>query len=244
MENTNTQNDTCDSPVYVGTTPISSPVSSPVIISKGSNHEWNAQVTDKLILPELNESDIIGVPEAHHHSTPSSVPSSVNNTPSSANATPVTVTPNDVNVTSDGRDGRDGQHGKEMVTIIVKDFAYCKEEFLRNIKENNVSVSPETIMRLLRMAMVIVEKTNETGSKKKEFVLNLLTEVVMTNDMMILQHKQEALHLIKGGVVSDAIDFLIDATRGKFDVNKVEKIAEEVAKSCFTLCFEKFMKKK
>ena len=243
MESTNILDtkETCDSPVYVDTTPISSPVSSPVIISKGSNHEWNAQVTDKLILPELNESDIIGVPEAHHHSTPSSVPSSVNNTPSSANATPVTVTPNDVNVTSDGRDG---QHGKEMVTIIVKDFAYCKEEFLRNIKENNVSVSPETIMRLLRMAMVIVEKTNETGSKKKEFVLNLLTEVVTTNDMLSPEHKQEALHLIKGGVVSDAIDFLIDATRGKFDVNKVEKIAEEVAKSCFTLCFEKFMKKK
>ena len=234
MENTSTQNETCDSPVYVDTTPISSPVSSPVIISKGSNHEWNAQVTDKLILPELNESDIRGVPESHHHSTPSNV----NNTPSSANATPVTVTPNDVNIASDG------QHGKEMVTIVVKDFAYCKEEFLRNIKENNVSVSPETIMRLLRMAMVIVEKTNETGSKKKEFVLNLLTEVVMTNDIMILQHKQEALHLIKGGVVSDAINFLIDATRGKFDVNKAEKIAEEVAKSCFTICFERFMKKK
>ena len=236
MENTNTQNETCDSPVYVDTTPISSPVSSPVIISKGSNHEWNAQVTDKLILPELNESDIRGVPESHHHSTPSSA----DNT-SSANATPVTVTPNDVNIASDGQDG---QHGKEMVTIVVKDLAYCKEEFLRNIKENNISVSPETIMRLLRMAMVIVEKTNETGSKKKEFVLNLLTEVVMTNDMMILQHKQEALHLIKGGVVSDAIDFLIDATRGKFDVNKAEKIAEEVAKSCFTICFERFMKKK
>ena len=234
MENTSTQNETCDSPVYVDTTPISSPVSSPVIISKGSNHEWNAQVTDKLILPELNESDIRGVPESHHHSTPSNV----NNTPSSANATPVTVTPNDVNIASDG------QHGKEMVTIVVKDFAYCKEEFLRNIKENNISVSPETIIRLLRMAMVIVEKTNETGSKKKEFVLNLLTEVVMTNDIMILQHKQEALHLIKGGVVSDAINFLIDATRGKFDVNKAEKIAEEVAKSCFTLCLERFMKKK
>ena len=99
-------------------------------------------------------------------------------------------------------------------------------------------------MRLLRMAMIVVEKTNETGSKKKEFVLNLLTEVVMTNDMMSPEDKEEALHLIRGGIVSDAIDFLIDASKGKFDVNKVEKIAEEVAKSCFTLCFEKLMKKK
>jgi hypothetical protein len=231
MESTNILDtkETCDSPVYVDTTPISSPVSSPVIISKGSNHEWDVHVTDKLILPELNEADIRGVPEPN-----SSASSNTTNVPSHD-----TTTDNkDVNIRVEH------SQGNEMVTIVVKDFTYCKEEFLKSIKENNLSVSPETIMRLLRMAMVIVEKTNETGSKKKEFVLNLLTEVVTTNDMLSPEHKQEALHLIKGGVVSDAIDFLIDATRGKFDVNKVEKIAEEVAKSCFTLCFEKFMKKK
>jgi hypothetical protein len=231
MESTNIfdTKETCDSPVYVDTTPISSPVSSPVIISKGSNHEWDVHVTDKLILPELNEADIRGVPEPNN-----SASSNATNVPSHD-----TTTDNkDVNIRVEN------SHGKEMVTIVVKDFTYCKEEFLKSIKENNLSVSPETIMRLLRMAMVIVEKTNETGSKKKEFVLNLLTEVVMTNDMLSPEHKQEALHLIKGGVVTDAIDFLIDASKGKFDVNKVEKIAEEVAKSCFTLCFEKFMKKK
>jgi hypothetical protein len=231
MESTNILDtkETCDSPVYVDTTPISSPVSSPVIISKGSNHEWDVHVTDKLILPELNEADIRGVPEPN-----SSASSNATNVPSHD-----TTTDNkDVNIRVEH------SQGNEMVTIVVKDFAYCKEEFLKSIKENNLSVSPETIMRLLRMAMVIVEKTNETGSKKKEFVLNLLTEVVMTNDMLSPEHKQEALHLIKGGVVTDAIDFLIDASKGKFDVNKVEKIAEQVAKSCFTLCFEKFMKKK
>ena len=234
MENTNTQNETCDSPVYVDTTPISSPVSSPVIISKGSNHEWDVHVTDKLILPELNETDIRGVPEPNN-----SASSNATNVTSHDTTTTTTTTDNkDVNIQVEH------SHGKEMVTIVVKDFAYCKEEFLKSIKENNLSVSPETIMRLLRMAMVIVEKTNETGSKKKEFVVNLLTEVVMTNDLMLPEHKEEALHLIKGGVVTDAIDFLIDATRGKFDVNKVEKIAEQVAKSCFTICFEKFMKKK
>ena len=232
MENTNTQNETCDSPVYVDTTPISSPVSSPVIISKGSNHEWDVHVTDKLILPELNETDIRGVPEPNNSA-------SSNATNVTSHDTTTTTTDNkDVNIQVEH------SHGKELVTIVVKDFAYCKEEFLKSIKENNLSVSPETIMRLLRMAMVIVEKTNETGSKKKEFVVNLLTEVVMTNDLMLPEHKEEALHLIKGGVVTDAIDFLIDATRGKFDVNKVEKIAEQVAKSCFTICFEKFMKKK
>jgi len=216
--------ETCDSPVYVET----SPVSSPVVISKHRQHEWAAHVTDKLILPELNESDIRGVVESGS--------SNSHNDPS-ASATH-TTTPDTPHVKSEET------HGTEMVTVVIKDFAYCKEEFLKKIKENNVSVSSESMMRLLRIAMVIVEQTTESGSKKKEFVITLLTELIMSCDAMLPDHKQEALNLIKGGVVSDAIDFLIDATRGKFDVNKVEKIAEEVAKSCFTACLERFLKKK
>ena len=99
-------------------------------------------------------------------------------------------------------------------------------------------------MRLLRVAMIVVEQTNEPGNKKKEFAINLLKEVVMNNKVMLTEHKLEALNLITGGVVSDSIDFLIDASKGKFDVNKVEKIAEEVAISCFARCFERFSKKK
>jgi protein involved in ribonucleotide reduction len=216
--------ETCDSPVYVET----SPVSSPVVISKDREHEWTAHVTDKLILPELNESDIRGVVESGS--------SNSHNDPS-ASATH-TTTSDTTHIKSEET------HGVEMVKAVIKDFAYCREEFLKKIKENNVSVSSESTMRLLRIAMVIVEQTTESGSKKKEFVITLLTEVVMSNDVMMPEHKQEALNLIKGGVVSDAIDFLIDATRGKFDVNKVEKIAEEVAKSCFTACLERFLKKK
>lgn len=218
-------NETCESPVYVET----SPVSSPVIISKNSDQQWSVQVTDKLILPELNESDIRGVVGASD-----SKPSDVSRVP---------ILPSTDN-TDNVKKSSDAPHSTEMVTIVIKDFAYCKEEFFKSIKENNVSISPETIMRLLRMAMIVVEQTNESGSKKKEFAIKLLEEVVMSNDIMAIEDKLVAINIIKGGVVSDAIDFLIDATKGNFNVNKVEKIAEEVAKSCFTACFERFFKKK
>jgi hypothetical protein len=131
-----------------------------------------------------------------------------------------------------------------MVTVVVKDFTYCKEEFMKQVKENNLSISPEMIMRLLRLAMIVVDKTNEPGNKKKEFVINLLKEVVMKNNDISPEDKLQALNLIMGNVVSDSIDFLIDASKGKFDVNKVEKIAQEVAVSCFARCFERFSKKK
>ena len=115
---------------------------------------------------------------------------------------------------------------------------------MKQVKENNLSISPEMIMRLLRIAMVVVDKTNEPGNKKKEFVINLLKEVVMKNNDISPEDKLQALNLIMGNIVSDSIDFLIDASKGNFNVNKIEKIAEEVAISCFTRCFERFSKKK
>lgn len=232
MENTEivNTNEQCDSPVYVE----KSPVSSPVFVSKETDNE---SVTDKfysLILPVLDESHI-------HHIIDTSRSSS-STVPTSPHAPSAPTTQSNKSNTTDIQS--ENSETTEMITVVIKDFAYCQEEFLKQVKENNVAVTPETVMRLLRIAMIVVEQTNESGSKKKAFVVNLLKEVVMNNKDMLTEHKLEALNLITGNIVSDSIDFLIDASKGKFDINKVEKIAQEVAKSCFTRCWEVLSKKK
>lgn len=235
MENTEivNTNEQCDSPVYVE----KSPVSSPVFVSKETDNESSTQVTDKLILPVLDESHIHPIVDTGSSSS-STVPTSP--TAPIAPSAPTTQS----NKSNTTHTSAETSETREMITVVVKDFAYCQEEFLKQVKENNLAVSPETVMRLLRIAMIIVEQTNESGSKKKEFVVNLLKEIVMNNKVMLTEHKLEALNLITGNIVSDSIDFLIDASKGKFDINKVEKIAEEVAKSCFTRCWEVLSKKK
>ena len=235
MENTEivNTNEQCDSPVYVE----KSPVSSPVFVSKETDNESSTQVTDKLILPVLDESHIHPIVDTNSSSS-STVPTS----PTAPTTPSAPTTQSNKSNTTHIQSETSGT--REMITVVVKDFAYCQEEFLKQVKENNVAVSPETVMRLLRIAMIIVEQTNESGSKKKEFVVNLLKEIVMNNKVMLTEHKLEALNLITGNIVSDSIDFLIDASKGKFDINKVEKIAEEVAKSCFTRCWEVLSKKK
>ena len=226
-------NEQCDSPVYVE----KSPVSSPVFVSKETDNESSIQVTDKLILPVLDESHIHPIIDTSRSSS-STVPTSptVPHTPSAP-----TTQSNKSNTTDIQSENSETT---EMITVVIKDFAYCQEEFLKQVKENNVAVTPETVMRLLRIAMIVVEQTNESGSKKKAFVINLLKEIVMNNKGMLTEHKLEALNLITGNIVSDSIDFLIDASKGKFDINKVEKIAEEVAKSCFARCWGMLSKKK
>ena len=212
-------NEQCESPVYVEM----SPVSSPVFVSKETDSE--PYISNEPLINPIIESN-------SSSSSSSTVPTSP--TEPSAPAAP----------TSSTHTASSDSTSTEIITVVIKDFSYCQEEFLKKIKENNLSISPESIMRLLRLAMIIVEQTNESGSKKKEFVISLLKEVVMNNKVMLTEHKLEALNLITGGIVSDSIDFLIDASKGNFDVNKVGKIVEEVAKSCFTVCWEKLSKKK
>ena len=235
MENTEivNTNEQCDSPVYVE----KSPVSSPVFVSKETDNESSTQVTDKLILPVLDESHIHPIVD-----TGSSSSSTVPTSPTASTSPSAPTTQSNKSNTTHIQSETSGT--REMITVVVKDFAYCQEEFLKQVKENNLAVTPETVMRLLRIAMIIVEQTNESGSNKKAFVVNLLKEIVMNNRGMLTEHKLEALNLITGNIVSDSIDFLIDASKGKFDVNKVEKIAEEVAKSCFARCWGMLSKKK
>jgi hypothetical protein len=235
MENTEivNTNEQCDSPVYVE----KSPVSSPVFVSKETDNESSTQVTDKLILPVLDESHIHPIVDTNSSSS-STVPTS----PTAPTTPSAPTTQSNKSNTTHIQSETSGT--REMITVVVKDFAYCQEEFLKQVKENNLEVTPETVMRLLRIAMIIVEQTNESGSNKKAFVINLLKEIVMNNKVMLTEHKLEALNLITGNIVSDSIDFLIDASKGKFDINKVEKIAEEVAKSCFTRCWGILSKKK
>jgi len=235
MENTEivNTNEQCDSPVYVE----KSPVSSPVFVSKETDNESSTQVTDKLILPVLDESHIHPIVDTNSPSS-STVPTS----PTAPTTPSAPTTQSNKSNTTHIQSETSGT--REMITVVVKDFAYCQEEFLKQVKENNLEVTPETVMRLLRIAMIIVEQTNESGSNKKAFVINLLKEIVMNNRGMLTEHKLEALNLITGNIVSDSIDFLIDASKGKFDINKVEKIAEEVAKSCFTRCWGILAKKK
>jgi len=236
-------NERCDSPVYVE----KSPVSSPVFVSKNKDTDTDtdavvsSQVTSKLILPALNMtllSNDTSVEDAKDNKDKDVLINS-----SSSSSAPASAAPPLSDAPSNTTLATNNTTSVEMVTVVIKDLKYCHEEFLKQIKENNVSISPETIMRLLRIAMIIVEETKEPGNKKKEFVVSLLKEVVMSNNSMLTEHKLEALNLITGNIVSDSIDFIIDASRGKLNINKVEKIAEEVAKTCFSRCFAWFSKK-
>ena len=237
----------CESPVYLensSMSPLSSPVASPVFVSRNPDLyiDPSSDVTQKLILPPLDNSMLPCAPASASasNSKDSDNDKAIKSKDVVVDLTSSTSAPSKVEETKN----ETGEKSTEMITVVVKDLNYCKEEFIKQVKENDISIKPDTIMRLIRIAMVIVEQSKESGVNKKKFVIELLKEIFLNNAEISPEHKLEVFHLIENGVVSDSIDLVVDASKGKFDLNKLGNVAEEVAKSCFTVCFEKLFKKK
>jgi hypothetical protein len=135
---------------------------------------------------------------------------------------------------------------EEKSSVIVKDFKYCYEEFEKQIKSQNVVVSMETIMRMLRIAMVIVEQSSETGKNKKDFVVRMIAKIVTdSTDLTIIspEMKLEILNMLYSPLFDDTIKMVIDASKGTLDLNKVQEVAAQVAVGCFSRCLA-FLSKK
>jgi anti-sigma28 factor (negative regulator of flagellin synthesis) len=246
MENTGP-----DSPVMVHTSPVSSPVfvnsyenddndndnnktekmdfTNPKNIELVELLETKASLIGGLNLPPLDESMIkVNVDNTPHvDQKPTTATTATGSDPSFHNKASTNVV-----------------QSQTTASELVKDFKYCQEEFHRQITNGNYTISPETIMKLLRIAMTIVEQTKESGPNKKIFVINLLRDLFVNDKTGLLgEHKLEALNLIHGNVVSDTIDFIVDASKGNFNINKIEVVAEHVAKSCFSHCLSRMFKR-
>jgi len=135
---------------------------------------------------------------------------------------------------------------KKAITI-VKDFKYCYEEFEKQIKSQNVVISMDTIMRMLRIAMVVVEQTTETGKNKKDFVVRMIAKIVSDcadSSIMSGEMKVEILNMLYSPLFDDTIKLVVDASKGTLDLNKVQEVASQVAVGCFSRCLAFLGKKK
>lgn len=103
---------------------------------------------------------------------------------------------------------------------------------------SNIVLSPSTVMKVLRIAMEAVEGAPIKGEQQKELAIKVIMEIA-TNVNLPEEQKALIKSVVDGGIVSDTIDLIIDATRGKLDINK----AADVAKGCFTRLIRAFFRK-
>ena len=227
-----------ESPVIVSLSPVSSP----------TQNETNTTNQLMLILPDLEEiasKENVSIELQQVKEPESSVEKNPEPHPQPSSPTPSETEPEIK--TEPSAKLIEEQKKVTIVLEVVKDFKYCYEEFEKQIKSQSIIISMDTIMRMLRIAMVIVEQTKESGKNKKDFVVRMIAKIISDSPdstLMSTEMKLEILNMIYSPLFDDTIKLVVDASKGTLDLNKVQEVASQVAVGCFSRCLAFLSKKK
>ena len=118
----------------------------------------------------------------------------------------------------------------QIETVVVESdciFSNLLAELKKNL--NGISLSPLNMHTIIKDTMELIEVTPLKGSQQKNFALRLLRELFKE----VTDGSEEAalLSLIDNGVVANIMDLIIDASKGKLNINTVTKTTQ----GCFSI---------
>jgi len=110
--------------------------------------------------------------------------------------------------------------------IIVKD------------KLSNITIRASTIHLIIKYVMETVEKTPIKGIEQKNLALRLIRELIV--DLTDNEDEKILLKLLDDGTISNMIDLIVDATRGRLNINRVVTVSSKLIYTCVPfLCRKK-----
>lgn len=139
-------------------------------------------------------------------------------------------------------------HPRETIIEVVpkNEVQERQPELLKNLilaelkgQLKDTQLEPFNLHIILKYVMEAVENSPLKGIEQKELAVSLIKELVNAqtdND----DTKAAMLILLDNGTIGNMIDLIIDATKGKLDVNKLKRFGF----NCFTVCFPVFCMKK
>lgn len=120
-----------------------------------------------------------------------------------------------------------------------------KEEFVELIKVRLIQeiqdkqVNKEILFKLLVIAMETVEKTMCKGLHQKEIVKEALIELLNLEHVRVL-HKEQLISFLQDDL-GNVIELIVDATKGKLNINKIENYTVSFV-ACLFSCLRKSFK--
>lgn len=105
--------------------------------------------------------------------------------------------------------------------------------------EADIKLSPTSVMKVLRLAMEAVEGSPIKGAEQKELAINIILELLDKNTELPEEQKAVIKGLVEGGVIEETIEFVVEASRGRVDINKLSKFAN----GCLGRLFRAFFRK-
>ena len=104
-------------------------------------------------------------------------------------------------------------------------------------KVSVINIRPSTLHLILKYVMEEIEKTPLKGSEQKEMALKLIRALVV--DLTENEDEKVLLKLLDDGTISNMIDLIVDATRGKLDINTLATVSSGCLNRCIPYLFSK-----
>ena len=116
-------------------------------------------------------------------------------------------------------------------------FEIIYNSALSKVKEKvlAISIRPSTLHLIIKYVMEEVEETPAKGAEQKEMALKLIRALVV--DLTEGADEEVLLKLLDDGTISNMIDLIVDATRGKLNINAVATVGAGCFNNCFPYLF-------
>ena len=106
------------------------------------------------------------------------------------------------------------------------------EKILIKVKEKMsvMKLRSSTLHLIIKYVMEEIEESPVKGTEQKEMALKILRELVV--DLTENEDEKVLTQLLDDGTISNMIDLIVDATKGKLNINKLGKVGYGCFKSC------------
>ena len=116
---------------------------------------------------------------------------------------------------------------KENKTFIKRKVEHSVVFFdtLERLKHDivNIELNVVSIALILKKSMELVEDLGEIrGTEQKPFAISLVRELLSRSDIE-QDIKSSCISVIEMGVLDSVVDIVVDATKGKININKLKK---------------------
>tara|TARA_Y100000389_G_scaffold182398_1_gene198970 strand:+ start:789 stop:1208 length:420 start_codon:yes stop_codon:yes gene_type:complete len=98
------------------------------------------------------------------------------------------------------------------------------------IKVAAITIRSSTLHLIIKYVMELVEQTPLKGSEQKEMALKLIRALMV--DLTDGRDERVLIQLLDDGTIGNMIDLIVDATRGRLDINT----ALQVTSGCLNRC--------
>ena len=124
------------------------------------------------------------------------------------------------------------EQGKPFLTNIYQVTLLKLKE-----KVSVIEIRSSTIALVIKYVMEIVEETPLKGVEQKELSIKLIREII--KDLTDGEDEKVLLKLLEDGTISNMIDLIVDATKGKLNINSIDDVTL-VASGCINNCVPYF----